>query len=66
MPTGTSPISAKPASPTIRDSWEAIKAFAGEDPGIARYYPEDDAFLLEKPERVEHYEVPYSSMSPAG
>jgi heme-degrading monooxygenase HmoA len=46
---------------TFWESWEAIRAFAGDDPTIARYYPEDDAFLLEKPERVEHYDVPYSS-----
>ncbi len=46
---------------TFWASWEAIRAFAGEDPSIARYYPEDDALLLERPERVEHYTVPYSS-----
>ncbi|HVL24662.1 MAG TPA: antibiotic biosynthesis monooxygenase [Thermomicrobiales bacterium] len=49
---------------TFWASWDAVKAFAGDDPTIARYYPEDDAFLLEKPEHVEHYEVPYSSLSP--
>lgn len=50
---------------TFWESWEAIRAFAGEDPGIARYYPEDDAFLLDRPERVEHYDVPYSSREAA-
>ena len=34
----------------------AIKAFAGEDIGQARYYPEDDRFLLTRPERVQHYD----------
>lgn len=38
-------------------SYEAIRAFAGNDFHIARYYPEDDRFLLEKPEWVEHLEV---------
>lgn len=38
-------------------SIEAIQAFAGEDYQLARYYPEDDRFLLEKPEGVEHSEV---------
>lgn len=33
----------------------AIRAFAGEPVEAARYYPEDDHFLLEKPERVEHH-----------
>ena len=36
---------------------EAIKAFAGADIGQARYYPEDDRFLLTRPEHVSHYEA---------
>ena len=39
------------------DSMEAIKGFAGPDPGIARYYPEDEEFLLDFEPTVEHYEV---------
>ena len=35
----------------------AIEAFAGERCELARYYPEDDRFLLEQPEGVEHCEV---------
>ncbi|MBN9452269.1 MAG: hypothetical protein J0I42_10015 [Bosea sp.] len=38
-------------------SVEAIIAFAGEDYKKARYYPEDDRFLLTKPEFVTHFEV---------
>jgi heme-degrading monooxygenase HmoA len=38
-------------------SMDAIVAFAGESPEVARYYPEDDQFLLEKPDRVEHHRV---------
>lgn len=38
-------------------SIEAIQAFAGEEYDRARYYPEDDRYLLEKPEGVEHSEV---------
>jgi heme-degrading monooxygenase HmoA len=33
---------------------DAIRAFAGDDPELARYYPEDDRFLVERPEHVEH------------
>lgn len=33
----------------------SIKAFAGSDIGKAHYYPEDDRFLLTRPERVHHY-----------
>ena len=39
------------------DSMAAIAAFAGADTATARYYPEDDAFLLEKEPFVQHYEV---------
>jgi heme-degrading monooxygenase HmoA len=39
------------------DSLDAIKAFAGDDPEIAHYYPEDAAYLLEREDRVEHHEV---------
>ena len=41
-------------------SWEgleAIKAFAGDDAEKAKYYPEDDGFLLEFEPSVVHYEV---------
>jgi heme-degrading monooxygenase HmoA len=39
------------------ESVEAIKGFAGEDYELARYYPEDDDFLLERESFVTHYEV---------
>lgn len=38
-------------------SMAAIRAFAGADVDRARYYPDDDRFLLEKPERVEHHDI---------
>lgn len=44
-------------------SIKAIHGFAGDDIEIARYYPEDDRFLLEKPERVEHHVVAASDLS---
>ena len=34
---------------------EAIKAFAGAEISRAHYYPEDDRFLVTKPESVRHY-----------
>jgi len=37
-------------------SWDAIRAFAGDPADRARYYPEDDRFLLDLPERVIHWE----------
>jgi heme-degrading monooxygenase HmoA len=42
---------------TFWESWEAIRAFAGSDPERARYYPEDERFLLELEPTVTHYEV---------
>jgi heme-degrading monooxygenase HmoA len=39
------------------ESIDAISAFAGEDIDRARYYPEDDRFLLTRPDYVEHHRV---------
>jgi heme-degrading monooxygenase HmoA len=38
-------------------SREAIAAFDGEDIEVAKYYPEDDDFLLEFEPHVVHYDV---------
>ncbi len=43
------------------DSIEAVKKFAGENPEIAKYYPEDDDYLLEKEKTSALYEVFYES-----
>ena len=42
---------------TLWESWDAVRAFAGDDPERARYYPEDAEYLLELEPRVTHYEV---------
>ena len=42
---------------TLWESMDAIRRFAGEDVSRARYYPEDDAFLLEKEPEVMHATV---------
>ena len=44
---------------TLWDSLDSVKNFAGDDPEIAKYYPEDDYFLLEKEKHVSMYEVFY-------
>ena len=36
---------------------DSIRAFAGEDVEKAKYYPEDEDFLLEFEPHVVHYEV---------
>lgn len=42
---------------TLWDSVESIKNFAGEDYDRARYYPDDDAYLLEREPHVIHADV---------
>ncbi|RSY88629.1 hypothetical protein DAH66_04000 [Sphingomonas koreensis] len=53
-------------SEVVTMSWwrslDDIRAFAGADIGVARYYPEDDRFLLERPREVEHSEVADGSL----
>ena len=42
---------------SLWESLEAVKAFAGEDYETARFYPEDDRYLVERDERCNHWEV---------
>lgn len=35
----------------------SIERFAGSDITVARYFPEDDRYLLTRPETVQHYDV---------
>ena len=45
---------------TVWDSIDSVKNFAGENPEIAKYYPEDDEYLLEKEDYSQNYQVFYS------
>jgi heme-degrading monooxygenase HmoA len=38
-------------------SMDAVRAFAGEDPGRAKFYPGDDDLLAQKDDHADHYEV---------
>lgn len=53
-------------SEVVTLSWwrtlDDIRAFAGADIAVAHYYPEDDRYLLERPETVEHSEVADGSL----
>ena len=42
---------------TLWESYDAIRQFAGDDIEQARYYPEDEEYLLELEPRVTHYDV---------
>jgi heme-degrading monooxygenase HmoA len=46
---------------TFWDSMESVKKFAGEHPEKAKYYPEDDDFLLEKEAESVMYEIFYQA-----
>ncbi|HSL71701.1 MAG TPA: hypothetical protein VK864_15750 [Longimicrobiales bacterium] len=49
---------------TFWDSVEAIRRFAGDDYTRARYYPEDDDYLLEHEELVTHDDALVVSLKP--
>jgi len=42
---------------TLWESEDAIKRFAGSEMEKAKYYPEDEKFLLELEPKVTHYQV---------
>jgi heme-degrading monooxygenase HmoA len=43
------------------ESEEAIRDFAGDDIDQAVFYPEDERFLIDRDERVSHYEVVFDT-----
>lgn len=42
---------------SLWDSMDAVRRFAGDDPEIAVFYPEDDRYLVDRDLTVRHYEV---------
>ena len=42
---------------TLWDSMEAVRAFAGTDERVAVFYPEDDAFLVDRERHADHFDV---------
>jgi heme-degrading monooxygenase HmoA len=42
---------------TIWQSLDAVRAFAGDDPTRAVFYPDDDTFLVDRERTVTHYDV---------
>lgn len=42
---------------SLWDSMEAIRRFAGDTPERAVFFPEDDRYLVDRDEDVEHYWV---------
>jgi heme-degrading monooxygenase HmoA len=42
---------------SLWDSYDAVRAFAGDNHEVARFYPEDDRYLVERDERCHHWDV---------
>jgi heme-degrading monooxygenase HmoA len=42
---------------TFWESLDAVRAFAGDDYETAKYYPEDDEYLLEREPYASHHEM---------
>lgn len=42
---------------SFRDSYEAIAKFAGDDISRARFYPEDERYLIDRERTVTHHEI---------
>jgi heme-degrading monooxygenase HmoA len=52
---------------SLWESEDAIRRFAGDDIERAVFFPEDDRFLVERDDRVEHFDVVYqASAAPVG
>ncbi|WP_346776144.1 antibiotic biosynthesis monooxygenase [Nocardioides sp. zg-1228] len=49
---------------SLWESMEAIRAFAGDDPAVARFYPGDDELLAEKDLHADHFEVVSTDLDP--
>ena len=43
-------------------SVDSIRAFAGADIDVAKFYPEDDAYLIDRETTVTHYQVLSSAL----
>lgn len=49
---------------SLWDSMDAVRHFAGSDPGRAVFYPEDERFLVDADREVDHWEVCFLSPHP--
>lgn len=50
---------------SLWESMDAVRAFAGDEPERAVFYPQDDRYLIDRELVVEHYEV-HTSVQPDG
>ena len=50
---------------SLWESMDAVRAFAGDDPDRARFYPGDDDLLAEKDLHASHFEVVTCEIDPS-
>jgi heme-degrading monooxygenase HmoA len=51
---------------SLWDSMESVRGFSGSDERVAVFYPEDDAFLVERERHADHFEVVVAPEALAG
>ena len=49
---------------TLWESEDAVRRFAGDDIGRTVFYPEDERYLVDREERVSHYDVVHREVGP--
>lgn len=49
---------------SLWSSMEAVRAFAGDEPERARFFPGDDELLVERDLHVDHFEVAGADLDP--
>ena len=50
---------------SLWNSMDDVRQFAGDQPGVAVFYPGDEDLLVEKDASVDHYEVVDADFDPA-
>lgn len=50
---------------SLWESLDAVRAFAGDDPETAVFFPEDERYLVSADQRVKHYDVPAHEIAAA-
>ena len=48
---------------SLWDSEQSVRAFAGDDTNRAKFYPEDERFLIDRDEQAVHYELVFEDLA---
>jgi heme-degrading monooxygenase HmoA len=52
------PVEAEMVVVSFWESLDAVRRFAGPEPEVAVFYPDDEQYLVEADQSVTHYEIP--------